>query len=98
ATRRARGIGQRWADPMGIEPPRRGASLRRDWFHHRPGRPDCCRLSLFRQATLSWTLPCDVLCVDWWRREEYFAVAGLELIPPFLRRLLTLTCRRTFYI
>src|SRR5258708_7684755 len=38
----------------------RAALVRR--FHHCPGRPDCRRLSLFRQATLSWTLPCDVLC------------------------------------
>jgi hypothetical protein len=28
-----------------------------------PGRSDCRRLSFFRQATVSWTLPCDVLCV-----------------------------------
>ena len=30
-------------------------------FHHCPGRPDCRPLSLFRQAPLSWTRPCDVL-------------------------------------
>jgi len=37
---------------MGIGPPWWGASLRRDWLHHFPGRPDCGPLSLFRQATL----------------------------------------------
>src|SRR5262249_47187735 len=29
-----------------------------------PGRPDRRPLSFFRQATLSWTLPRDVLCVE----------------------------------
>ena len=62
---RARGIGQWWADPMGIGPPWRGASLRRDRFHHRPRRSDCGCLSLFRRATLNWTLPCDVLQRGW---------------------------------
>src|SRR5262245_60842152 len=32
-------------------------------LHHCPGRPDCRPLSLFRQAPLSWTLLCDILCV-----------------------------------
>jgi len=38
---------------MGIGPPGRGACLRRDRFHHCPGRSDCCPLSLFRQSTVS---------------------------------------------
>src|SRR5258706_3143071 len=37
---------------MGRGPAGRGASSRRDGFHHCPGRPDCHRLSLFRQAPL----------------------------------------------
>ena len=34
-------------------------------FHHCPGRPDCRRLSVFRQATLSWTLPCHGTAKEW---------------------------------
>src|SRR5712672_1988586 len=37
---------------MGIGPPWRGAGLRRDRFHHYPGRPYCRPLSLFRQAAM----------------------------------------------
>ena len=54
ANYRARGIGQWRAGPMGIRPPWRRASIRRNGFHHRPGRPDCRHLSLLRQAALSW--------------------------------------------
>src|ERR1700758_1595336 len=38
---------------MGIGPSWRYASIRRNGFHHRPGRPDCRHLSLLRQAALS---------------------------------------------
>src|SRR5260221_384697 len=38
---------------MGRGPAWRGAGSRRDGFHHCPGRPDCHRPSLFRQAPLS---------------------------------------------
>jgi uncharacterized protein (DUF302 family) len=41
------------AGPMGIGPPWRCASIRRNGFHHRTGRPDCRHLSLPRQAALS---------------------------------------------
>jgi len=37
-------------------------------------------LSLFRQATVSWTLPCDVLCLGLANAEEYFAVAQAALL------------------
>ena len=37
-------------------PPWRCASIRRNGFHHRPGRPDCRHLSLLRQAALSQAL------------------------------------------
>ena len=43
---------------VGIGPPWRCASLRRNGFHHRPGRPDCRHLSFFRQAALRWALSC----------------------------------------
>ena len=60
------------------EPEELGNGGRIRWVSGRPGEapayagtdfiiardgPDCRRLSLFRQATLRWTLPCDVLCV-----------------------------------
>ena len=59
------------------EPEELGNGGRIQWVSGRPGeapayagtdfiiarrRPDCRPLSLFRQATLNWTLPCDVLC------------------------------------
>ena len=46
-------VGQWRAGPMGIGPPWRCAGIRRNGFHHRPGRPDCRHLSLLRQAALS---------------------------------------------
>lgn len=29
------------------------------------GRPDCRRLSVFRQATMSWTVPCQGTAKEW---------------------------------
>ena len=46
-------LGNGGRGPMGIGPPWRCASIRRNGFHHRPGRPDCRHLSLLRQAALS---------------------------------------------
>ena len=46
-------VGDGGRGPMGIGPPWRCASLRRNGFHHLPGRPDCGHLSLLRQAALS---------------------------------------------
>jgi hypothetical protein len=41
------------AGPVDIRPPWRCASIRRNGFHHRPGRPGCRHLSLLRQAAVS---------------------------------------------
>src|ERR1700751_2443275 len=45
---------------MGIWHSRQTTSLCGNRFHHRLERSHCFSLSLFRQATLSWILPCEL--------------------------------------
>src|SRR5882672_4444390 len=57
---------------MGIGPPRCSARVRGDRLHHCQGRPDCRRVSLFRQAILNWTVKkIGFLSFGHWTPEPY---------------------------